>query len=154
MLPILSGTGRLVADPELRYSSSGVAVARMKIAFSSNKKDANGNWVDGDKLFVKAVAFKQLAENICESLAKGMEVNVTGRLKTEEWEKDGQKHFDVSLTIDSLGPNLSYATAKISKVSRDKPASTGQADPYAGASAGWGNQESSWGSTADSPPPF
>lgn len=121
-LPNLSGTGRLTHPPELRYSSSGTAILSVSLAFNSRRKDqATGEWVDGDTFFVRGTAFKQLAESAVETLDKGMEVVVSGRLKTDQWEdrQSGEKRTAPSLLIDSIGPNLAYATAKVNKISRN-----------------------------------
>lgn len=135
-LASMSGTGRLTADPELRFAPSGTAVATVNLAFNARRlnKDTQ-EWEDGDVFFVRGTAFKQLAENIAETLAKGVEVHVSGRLKTEQWEdkNGGGKRSATALIIESIGPNLAYATAAVNKVRRDNagaPAGSG-ADPYA-----------------------
>lgn len=116
-LPTMTGVGRLVDDPELRFTQSQKAVTTLRLAFNSRRRDERGEWVDGDTFWVRGTAWERLAEHIAESLAKGMEVLVTGDLRTEQWEKDGQKHSQPSLTIRSIGPNLSYATASVTKAS-------------------------------------
>lgn len=116
-LPTITGVARLVADPEIRMTSGGVAVCSMRLAFNSRKKDESGNWVDGDVFYVKATAWRQLAENAGESLAKGSEVLVSGELRTESWEADGGKREAPALLIRSIGPNLAWATARVSKAS-------------------------------------
>jgi single-strand DNA-binding protein len=118
-LPTLTGVGRLTADPELRFTSSGTAVCKVSIAFNARRKNDRGEWEDGDSYFAYGTAFNKLAENLAESLSKGTEVNVTGRLKTRQYEKDGEKRSVVELLIDAIGPNLAYATAKVEKASRD-----------------------------------
>lgn len=121
MLPTISGVGRLTQDPELRFSASGMAVLTVNLAFNSRRKNQQtGEWEDGDVFFVRGTAFKTLAENAGECLEKGMEVHVSGRLKTEQWEdkNGGGKRSATGLLLDSIGPNLAFATAKVSKVSR------------------------------------
>lgn len=119
-LPTLTGTGRLTSDPELRFSANGVAVCKVDLAFNDRRKNQQtGEWEDSGVLFVRGTAFKQLAENICESLAKGVEVAVTGRLKTEQWEtREGEKRSATELLIDSIGPSLRTATATVQRMQR------------------------------------
>lgn len=115
-LPTLTGVGRLTSDPELRFTQSQKAVASISLAFNSRKLNKQTNeWEDGDTFFVRGTAWERLAENVTESLAKGMEVLVSGELRTERWEKDGQKHERPALLIRSIAPNLAYAVAKVSK---------------------------------------
>ncbi|MFC7909026.1 single-stranded DNA-binding protein [Streptomyces nigra] len=116
MLPTLTGVGRLTADPELRFTQSQKAVASVTLAFNSRRLNKQTNeWEDGDTFFVRGTAWERLAENVAETLEKGMEVIVTGELRTERWEKDGQKHERPALLIRSIAPNLAYAVAKVSK---------------------------------------
>lgn len=127
-LATMSGTGRLTQDPELRFSNNGVAIATVNLAFNSRRKNqATGEWEDGDVFFVRGTAFKQLAENVAETLSKGVEVHVSGRLKTDQWEdkQTGDKRSATALMIESIGPSLAWATAKVSKVSRDGSGSGG-----------------------------
>lgn len=115
-LPSLTGVGRLVDDPELRFTQSGKAVATVRLVFNSRRLNPQTNqWEDGDTFWVRGTLWEKLAENAAESLAKGMEVTVTGELRTEQWEKDGQKHSQPSLLIRSIGPSLAYATASVTK---------------------------------------
>lgn len=93
-LPTLNGTARLIEDPELRFGAgSGKAVVKVRLAFNSRKKDPNtGEWTDSDSFFIDGKAFDQAAENIAETLQRGMEVVVSGRLRTEKWEtKEGRR---------------------------------------------------------------
>ncbi|MDG3012169.1 single-stranded DNA-binding protein [Rhodococcus sp. D2-41] len=137
-LPIMTGTGRLTADPELRFSPSGVAVATMNLAFNARKFDRDRNeWVDGDVFFIRGTLFKQEAENVAESLTKGCEIVVTGRLKTEQWtdRNTGDKRSATSLLIDSIGPSLKYATAKPQKAARASNSAPAADDPWGAANA-------------------
>lgn len=103
MLPTLTGVGRLTADPELRFTQAGKAVASIALAFNSRRLNQQTNqWEDGDTFFIRGTLWERLAENATETLAKGMEVLVTGDLRTERWEKDGQKHERPALLILSL----------------------------------------------------
>ncbi|MEV1079911.1 single-stranded DNA-binding protein [Streptomyces sp. NPDC050211] len=116
MLPTLTGVGRLTSDPELRFTQSQKAVASVTLAFNSRRLNKQTNeWEDGDTFFVRGTAWERLAESVAESLAKGMEVIVTGELRTERWEKDGQKYERPALLIRSIAPNLAYAVAQVSK---------------------------------------
>ncbi|MEW1754142.1 single-stranded DNA-binding protein [Streptomyces angustmyceticus] len=114
-LPQLSGVARLIEDPELRFSASGGAVVKVRLAFNSRKKDQAGQWVDDATFFVRGTAFGQAAENVAASLQRGMEVMVVGRMKTESWEKNGEKRSEAALLVDSIGPSLRFATAQVEK---------------------------------------
>lgn len=137
-LPTMSGVGRLTQDPELRFAPSGMAICVVNLAFNSRKRDDAGNWVDGDVFYVRGTAFKQLAENAGECLLKGMEVQVSGRLKTEQWndKQTGDKRSATALLLDSIGPNLAFATVAVNKTNRSSGSSPagsggGAADPWA-----------------------
>ncbi|WP_181442263.1 single-stranded DNA-binding protein [Streptomyces tateyamensis] len=155
-LPTLTGTARLVADPELRITPNGAPVCTIRLAFNSRKQDPNGNWIDGDTFWIRGTAWKQLAENAAETLAKGMEVIVTGELRTESWDKDGQKHQQAALMIRSIGPSLTGATARVTKADRNSQQQRQQPqqqrpqqpqnDPWASDTT----QNTSWGTE----PPF
>lgn len=147
-LPTITGVARLTDDPELRYSPSGVAVCKVRLAFNSRKRDENGQWVDGDTFFVDGSVFRQEAENVAESLTRGLEVVVTGRLKTRRYEtKDGDKRSVVELMVDGIGPTLKFATASVKKLSR---ASSGSAPSGGAADDPW----TTGGTRNDDAPPF
>lgn len=115
-LPTLNGTARLIDAPELRFSAQGTAVVKVRLAFNARRKDDSVNWVDGDSFFIDGKVFGQHAQNLADSLEKGMEVVVSGRLKTEKWEtREGEKRSGSSLLIDSIGPSLRFATARVEK---------------------------------------
>ena len=113
-------TGNLVDDPELRFTPSGVAVARFRIASTPRYRDnATGEWKDGDTLFLTCQAWRLVAENVAESLEKGMRAIVVGRLRQRSYEtKEGEKRTVYELQVDEAGPALSRATAKVTKVNR------------------------------------
>ncbi|MFF1416531.1 single-stranded DNA-binding protein [Streptomyces sp. NPDC058280] len=116
-LPTITGVGRLTADPELRFTSASKAVASISLAFNARRLNPQTQqWEDGDVFYVRGTAWERLAENAAETLTKGMEVLVSGELRTERWEKDGQKHERTALMIRSIGPSLAFATAQVSKV--------------------------------------
>jgi single-strand DNA-binding protein len=110
-------TGNIVAEPELRFTPSGQPVANFRIASTPRYKDAQtGTWADGDSLFLTCNVWRQAAENVTESLAKGMRVIVTGRLKQRSYEtSEGEKRTVYEVEVDDVGPSLLRATAKVSK---------------------------------------
>lgn len=157
-LPTITGTARLVADPELRFTSSGKAVASVRLAFNSRRlNQQTQQWEDGDTFWVRGTCWEGLAENITETLEKGMEVLVSGELRTESWEKDGQKHQAPALTIRSIGPSLAYAIAKVARSPREQApggrAQGGQQRPQQGRQQ---PQDDPWatGPSTLSEPPF
>src|SRR6266536_1558406 len=113
--------GNLTADPELRFTPSGAAVVKFTVAHTPRSKRGD-EWVDGEPTFLDCTAWRQLAENVAESLAKGARVIVTGRLRTDRWETDGrngqpagEKRSRMVLDVDGVGPELAYATAAVKK---------------------------------------
>lgn len=120
---ILTIIGNLTADPELKFTASGAAVANFTIASTPRTFDKNSNeWKDGDALFMRCSIWRQAAENVAESLVRGSRVIASGRLKQREFEMDGQKRTVVELEVDEIGPSLKYATAKVTKKERTNPA--------------------------------
>ena len=113
--------GNLVDDPELRFTSSGVAVANFRVASTPRIYDKQaGEWRDGDSLFMSCSVWRQYAENVAESLTKGTRVIITGRLKQRSFENQaGEKRTVVEIEVDEVGPALRSATAKVSRVSRE-----------------------------------
>ena len=123
-------TGRLVADPEVKFGASGVAIANLRVVTSGRRKTDAG-WEDTDTTFWSVTAFRQLAENVAESLFKGDLVIVTGKVKSREWQdNEGNKRVSWEVTADHVGPDLSRATAKVQRVQRDKPAAPSNDDPW------------------------
>lgn len=120
--------GNLTADPELRFTQSGAAVVSFTVASTPRKFDKqSGEWKDGEALFMRCSAWRQMAENIAESLTRGMRVMVTGRLIQRSFStKDGEKRTVVELEVDEVGPSLRYGTAKFNKASREGGAPQGQ----------------------------
>lgn len=156
-LPNLSGVGRLVEDPSLRFAQNGTAVCSVNLAFNSRRQNPQTReWEDGDSMFVRATAFKELAESMAESLTRGCEVVVSGRLKLDRWEdkQTGEKRSAVSLLIDAIGPNLRYATAEVKKAERSGGSGFG-GGVKADDSDPWGSAPPAGsGGFADDPPPF
>lgn len=134
-LPSMSIIGTIVADPELRFIPSGAAVANFTVACNERRKNKNtGEWEDGSATFMRCNVWRQQAENVAETLTRGMRVFVTGRLKQREYEKDGEKRTVFDLEVDECGPTLAFATAKVNKVKRDGAPSGGGTkgdDPWA-----------------------
>jgi len=117
---VITVVGNLVDDPELRFTPSGAAVANFRIASTSRTFDKQSNeWKDGDALFLSCAVWRQAAENVAESLQKGMRVVVQGRLQQRSFEtKEGEKRTVVELEVEEVGPSLKYATAKVTKAQR------------------------------------
>ena len=117
---VITVVGNLVDDPELRFTPSGAAVANFRIASTPRTFDRQTNeWKDGDALFLSCSVWRQAAENVAESLTKGMRVVVQGRLRQRSYEdREGQRRTVVELEVDEVGPSLRYATAKVTRASR------------------------------------
>jgi len=156
-LPTITGIARLVADPELRFTQSSKAVASVRLAFNARRLNPQTQqWEDGDTFWVRGTAWEHLAENICETLQKGMEVLVSGELRTESWEKDGIKHQQPALSIRSIGPSLAYAVAQVSKPARDQAPAQGQRAQQRPQAARQAPADDPWatGPAATDAPPF
>src|SRR2546429_4028128 len=112
--------GNLTDDPELRFTPSGAAVAKFRIASTPRTLDrASGEWKDGEPLFLACSVWRQAAENVAESLQRGARVIVSGRLRQRSYEtREGEKRTVYELEVDEIGPSLRYATAKVQKMSR------------------------------------
>jgi len=155
--------GNLVDDPELRFTPSGFAVANFTVASTPRTFDRKTNeWKDGDTLFLRCSLWREAAENVAETLSKGTRVILSGRLKQRSYEtKEGEKRTIFEVEVDEVGPSLRYATAKITKTTRQGaasggfssgPSDTSHEDPWAAASstpAGGG-----WATTTADEPPF
>ena len=130
----LTITGNLVDNPELRFTPSGQAVARFRIASTPRYRDSStGEWKDGDTLFLTCVAWRQLADHVAESLERGMRAIVTGQLKQRSYEtQEGEKRTVYELQVDEAGPSLRSATAKVTKVTRSGNGRPAAADEASG----------------------
>ena len=117
---VITVVGNLTADPELRFTPSGAAVANFTVASTPRTFDKNSNeWKDGEALFLRCSVWRQAAENVAESLHRGTAVIVQGRLKQRSYEtKEGEKRTVYELDVDEVGPSLKFATAKVTKASR------------------------------------
>jgi single-strand DNA-binding protein len=153
---IITIVGNLVEDPGLRFTPSGVAVTSFRMASTPRffNKTTNG-WEDGEALFLTCNVWKQPAENVAESLTKGMRVIVTGRLKQRSYEtKEGEKRTVFEIEVDEVGPSLRNATAKVSKTQRDKPATGFGGRPEQPPADQWSNPAPAAAGGFSADPPF
>ena len=150
---VITIVGNLTADPELRFTTSGAAVAGFTVASTPRFFDRqSGEWKDGDALFMRCNIWRQYAENVAESLTRGARVVVTGRLKQRSFEtKEGEKRTVVELEVDEIGPSLRYATAKVNKVSRSQGNGGGNGAPT---DDPWGSAPAAGGNGFGDQPPF
>ncbi len=134
--------GNLVEDPELRFTPAGQPVARFRVASTPRFRDnATGDWKDGDSLFLTCNVWRQAAENVAESLTRGMRVIVSGRLRQRSYEtKEGEKRTVYEVEVDDVGPSLRNASAKVNRVAR-----SGGDGGYSGSQGGQGGQRGQGG---------
>jgi single-strand DNA-binding protein len=180
---VITVVGNLVDDPELRFTPSGAAVANFRIASTPRTFDRQANeWKDGEALFLSCSVWRQAAENVAESLTRGMRVVVQGRLKARSYEtREGEKRTVFEIEVEEVGPSLKYATAKVTKATRSSgggggygggapqggggddpwatpgapaaPAQGGQSAPQGGGQQG-GQQRDPWAGGSNDEPPF
>ena len=130
--------GNITDDPELRFTPSGSAVANFTIAVNRRYKDQSGQWQDKLDGFFKCNCWRDMAENVAESLQKGMRVMVVGRLQQRSWDdQEGNKRSAFEIQVDEVGPSLRWATASVTKSSR----SSGAAAPASGGGGDWSTPE-------------
>ena len=149
--------GNLVDDPELRFTPSGAPVANFRIASTPRTFDRQSNeWKDGDTLFLSCAVWRQAAENVAESLQRGMRVIVQGRLKSRQYEtREGEKRTVFEIDVEEVGPSLRSASAKVTKTTR-----SGGGGGYsggaggAGGSGGGGGYSGGGGSSAPADDPW
>ena len=136
---VITVVGNLTSDPELRYTQNGLAVANFTIASTPRTLDRGSNeWKDGEALFLRASVWREYAEQVAGSLTKGSRVIAIGRLKQRSYEtKEGEKRTSIELEIDEIGPSLRYATAQITRTSREGggPGGAGGGAPRGGQGA-------------------
>ncbi|GIJ00605.1 single-strand binding protein [Sediminihabitans luteus] len=134
---IITVVGNLTADPELRFTPSGAAVASFTVASTPRQFDRQTNeWKDGETLFMRCSIWRDAAENVAESLTKGTAVIVQGRLVQRSYEtREGEKRTVVEMQVDEIGPSLRRATAKVTRAQR----SGGGGGGFGGNSGGGGN---------------
>jgi single-strand DNA-binding protein len=140
---VITVVGNLTADPELRFTPSGAAVASFTVASTPRTLDrATNEWKDGDALFLRCSIWRQAAENVAESLTRGTRVIVQGRLVSRSYEdREGQKRTVNELQVDEIGPSLTWATAKVTRASRQ-------------GGGGFGGQQSGGGGNAPANDPW
>ncbi|WP_030059641.1 MULTISPECIES: single-stranded DNA-binding protein [Streptomyces] len=140
---VITLVGNLVDDPELRFTPSGAAVAKFRIASTPRTFDRQTNeWKDGESLFLTCNVWRQPAENVAESLQRGMRVIVQGRLRQRSYEtKEGEKRTVFEVEVDEVGPSLRSATAKVTRANR----SGGQGGPGGGFGGQPGGGQGGWG---------
>ncbi|MFB6723524.1 single-stranded DNA-binding protein [Kribbella sp. NPDC056345] len=131
---VVTLVGNLVDDPELRFTPSGAAVANFRIASTPRTYDRqSGEWKDGESLFLSCSVWRQAAENVAESLQRGMRVIVQGRLKSRSYDdREGQKRTVFEIDVDEVGPSLRSATAKVTKAMRSGPGGEGGGGNFGG----------------------
>jgi single-strand DNA-binding protein len=169
---IITVVGNLTADPELRFTPSGAAVANFTVASTPRIFDRQSiEWKDGDALFMRCSIWREAAENVAESLTRGSRVIVQGRLKQRSYEtREGEKRTVVELEVDEIGPSLRYATAKVNKASRSggggggfgSGGGGGGGGPRSGGDSAEAKTDDPWGSApasgsfsgGDDEPPF
>jgi len=162
--------GNLVDDPELRFTPSGAAVANFRVASTPRKFNRNTNeWEDGEGMFLTCAVWREAAENVAESLTKGMRVIVKGNIKSRQYEtREGEKRTVFEVDVDEVGPSLKYATARVQRAQRQggggqRGGQQGgyqqgppQQDPWGAPQGGGGGQADPWGVSGGAPdePPF
>jgi single-strand DNA-binding protein len=162
---VITVIGNLTDDPELRFTPSGAAVAKFRVASTPRFLDkASGEWKDGDPLFLSCTVWRQAAENVAESLQRGSRVIVSGRLRQRSYEtKEGEKRTVYELEVDEIGPSLRYATAKVQKMSRSGGGGYGSSGGGSSSGGGYSSDDpwataapasSSGGANFDDEPPF
>ena len=129
--------GNLVADPELRFTPSGAAVANFRVASTPRRYNSQtGQWEDGEALFLQCNVWRQAAENVAESLTKGMRVIVNGRLRQRTFDtREGERRTVFEVEVDEVGPSLKYATASVNRVQRGQGGQGGQGGGFGGANS-------------------
>ena len=143
---IITVVGNLTADPELRYTQNGVAVANFTIASTPRMFDrASGEWKDGEALFLRASVWRDFAEHVANSLTKGSRVIASGRLRQRSYEtKEGEKRTSIELEVDEIGPSLRYATAAVTRVASNRQGGAVAADDQWSAPQAGGVTQDPW----------
>jgi single-strand DNA-binding protein len=167
---IITVVGNLTADPELRFTPSGAPVANFTVASTPRTFDKNSNeWKDGDALFLNCAVWRQAAENVAESLTKGMRVIVQGRLRQRSYEtREGEKRTVFECEVEEIGPALKYATAKVTRSSGGSGGNYNSGPSAGGGGSSWSNSNANsgggqndrssgadpWASAQSEEPPF
>ncbi|MGM7667645.1 single-stranded DNA-binding protein [Microbacterium sp. A93] len=156
---VLTIVGNLTAEPELRQTQSGVAVASFTIASTPRSFDRQANeWKDGEALFMRCSAWRDLATNITASLTKGSRVIASGRLQQRSYQdREGNSRVSMELQIDEIGPSLKYATAQVARGDRSGgsaapvPAAPASTAPAAAATDSWSTPNAEWSVSDETP---
>jgi len=171
---VITVIGNLTDDPELKFTPSGAAVANFTVASTPRVFDRQSNeWRDGDAMFIRCAAWRQMAEHVAGSLQKGMRVIVTGSLRIRNFERqDGSRGTSVEINVDEVGPSLRFATAQVQRTQRSDnaggfggggggfsggaPAGGGQPNPWASQPPAQSGGDDAWGGggAATDEPPF
>lgn len=155
---VITVVGNLTADPELRYTQNGLAVANFTIASTPRNFDrASNEFKDGETLFLRASVWREFAEHVAGSLTKGTRVIATGRLKQRDYQtKEGEKRTSIELEVDEVGPSLRYATAQITRAASSREGgAVGGGNGNRGNFGGGGNSapaDEPWAATAPDAP--
>lgn len=141
--PTITIVGNCVGEPSLKFLPSGIAVANLTVAVTPRVKDGD-NWKDGETIWFRLACWRQLAESVAESIVKGTRVIAAGRLSARSYETtSGEKRTDMEIQVDSIGPELRFATAKVNRVERGSDRSTQHA-----------SNDDPWGNSASTDAPF
>ncbi|OIH99609.1 MULTISPECIES: single-stranded DNA-binding protein [unclassified Curtobacterium] len=154
---VITVVGNLTADPELRYTQNGLAVANFTIASTPRTFDRQANeWKDGDALFLRASVWREFAEHVAGSLTKGSRVIAQGRLRQRSYQdREGQQRTSIELEVDEIGPSLRYATAQITRAAGGSGGGGGRGQVGGGNSGGgnggWNGGGNTGGGQSDAP---
>lgn len=150
--------GNLTADPELRFTPAGAAVANFTIASTPREFDRQANeWKDGEALFLRCSVWRESAENVAETLAKGMRVIAQGRLRSRSYDtKEGERRTVMELEVDEIGPSLRFASATVTRTQRGNGEGAAGRSPNSSSGARWNNSAGAggWGNPPAQDPPF
>ena len=151
---VITVIGNLTADPELRFTPAGAPVANFTLASTPRTFDRqSGEWHDAEALFLRCTIWRQAAQNVAETLTRGMRVMVSGKLKQRSYEtREGDQRTVVELEVDEVGPSLRYATAKVNKTQRGSSGGFGSSGSDSGGAPSSDDPWSSAGPTTDEPP--
>lgn len=149
--------GNLTADPDLKFTQSGIPAANFTVASTPRTFDKQSNqWVDGDPLFLRCTVWRDHAEHVAESLSQGMRVIVQGNLRANQWtDKQGNNRTTYQIDVAEIGPSLRYATAQVSKATRGNNFGQPQGDhPAAGGAGMWTQPQTGWQQPSTDQAPF
>ncbi|MET3450655.1 MULTISPECIES: single-stranded DNA-binding protein [Curtobacterium] len=150
---VITVVGNLTADPELRYTQNGLAVANFTIASTPRTFDRQANeWKDGDALFLRASVWREFAEHVAGSLTKGSRVIAQGRLRQRSYQdREGQQRTSIELEVDEIGPSLRYATAQVTRAAGGSGSGRGQVGGGNAPAGNGGNWNNNGGGQSDAP---